>query len=134
MILMITLESWGGNTLNGRSDDYFQDRGKILDVLEKRAEDSTAVLEGEHQEGVVAVNLVPGTTLASNRFSETFNGIQAFGYDLWWSEVIANRLLPLPEDAQKRQRFVMARVMTTVATLMALTDGTQRLVVRVHLL
>lgn len=117
--------------VNGRAEDYFKDRGKIIDILEDKAKDSTATLDGDHQEGLVVVNLVPGTTLSSNRFSENFNGVQAFGYDLWWSVEIANKLLPLPEQAQDRQRFVMARVMTTVATLMALTDGTQRLVVRI---
>ncbi len=116
--------------VNDRSEEYFDGRGKVMNALERRDKDSTAVLEGEHKECLVAVNLVPGTTLSSNRFSETFDGIQAFGYDLWWSEEIANKLLPRPEQAQDRERFVMARVMATVATLMALTDGSQRLVLR----
>ncbi len=120
------------NVLNGRADDYFRGRESIIDILEKRDKDSIATLEGDHQEGVVAVNLVRGTTLSSNRFSETFGDVQAFGYDLWWSVEIANRLMPRPEEFRKRQRFVMARVMTTVATLMALTDGTQRLAIRMN--
>lgn len=116
--------------LNGRAEDYFRGRELIIDILERRDKDSIATLKGDHQEGLVAVNLVRNTTLSSNRFSKTFGGMQAFGYDLWWSIEIANRLMPRPEEFRKRQRFVMARVMTTVATLMALTDGTQRLVIR----
>jgi hypothetical protein len=117
-------------TVNGRSEDYFRDREAVLDVLESRSKDSTATLKGEHQECLVAVNLVPETTLASNRFSESFKGIQAFGYDLWWSKEVADRLMPRPEEAQDRARFVMARVMVTVATLMSLTDGSQKFVIR----
>lgn len=114
-------------TVNGHSHDYFLNREKIIDVLEKRSQKSIAVLKGEHHECVVVVNLVPGSTLASNKFAENFGGMQAFGYDLWRSKQMAARLLPLPEQKLDRERFIMARVMTTVATLMALTDGSQRL-------
>lgn len=116
--------------VNGQSEDYFRDREAIIDILEARDKKSIATLKGDHQECIVVVNLVPGTTLSSNRFSDSFDGIQAFGYDLWRSMQMANKLLPRPDQAVDRERFVMARVMSTVATLMALTDGTQRLVLR----
>jgi hypothetical protein len=116
--------------LNGRSKDYFRGRENIIDVLEKRVKNSIATLKGEHQECMVVVNFVPGTTLASNRLSETFDGLQAFGYDLWRSMQIAHKIMPRPDQEEDRKRFIMARVMSTVATLMALTDGTQRLVLR----
>lgn len=116
--------------VNGRSEDYFRDRESIIDVLEARDEKSIATLKGNHQECIVVVNLVPDTTLASNKFSSAFGDIQAFGYDLWRSKQIASKLLPRPDQQQERERFIMARVMSTVATLMALTDGTQRLVLR----
>lgn len=115
--------------VNGRSEDYFRGREAIMDILEQRDKKSVATLEGEHEECLVVVNMVPNTTLASNRFSDTFK-IQAFGYDVWRSLAMAEKLLPLPDQAEDRERFVMARVMTTVATLMALTDGSQRLLVR----
>ncbi len=115
--------------VNGRSDEYFRGREEIIDVLEKRAPKSVATLKGDHEECLIVVNLVPNTTLSSNRFAEEF-GVQAFGYDLWRSMQMASKLLPRPEQEVDRQRFVMARVMGTVATLMALTDGTQRLVLR----
>jgi hypothetical protein len=117
--------------VNGRSEDYFRNREAVMEVLENRTPGSVATLKGHHQEAIVSVNLVPNTTLASNRFAESFGGIQAFGYDLWRSKQMAEKLLPRPDQAVDRQRFVMARVMSTVATLMALTDGSQRLVLRI---
>jgi hypothetical protein len=117
--------------VNDRSEEYFRGREEIIDILEQRDKKSIATLKGDHQECVVVVNLVPGTTLASNRLAEALEGVQAFGYDLWRSMEMAGKLLPRPDQAHDRERFVMARVMTTVATLMALTDGTQRLVLRV---
>jgi hypothetical protein len=116
--------------VNGRSQDYFRGREAIIDLLEARAKKSVATLKGEHQECIVSINFVPGTTLSSNRFSEEFGGLQAFGYDIWRSVQMAGRLLPRPDQAVDRDRFIMARVMSTVATLMALTDGSQRLVLR----
>jgi hypothetical protein len=116
--------------VNGRSEDYFKGREEIIDILERRDKKSVTTLKGDHQECLVVVNMVPGTTLSSNRFSKEFNGAQAFGYDVWRSIEIADKILPLPDQAQDRERFIMARIMTTVATLMALTDGTQRLLIR----
>lgn len=115
--------------LRCRSEDYFNEGGAILDVLEAKAPGSVSTLEGEHREALVLVNLVPNTTLASNRFAEQF-GVQAFGYDLWRSKEFAHLLLPLPIHEQDYRRFVMARVMITVATLMTLTDGSLRLLLR----
>lgn len=116
--------------VNGRSEEYFRGREEIIDQLEKRSHKSIATLNGKHQECLVVVNLVPNTTLSSNHFAETYSGIQAFGYDLWRSLQIAQKILPHPGQQIDRERFVMARVMTTVATLIALTDGSQRLVLR----
>lgn len=116
--------------VNGRAEEYFRNRQRIIDLLETTY-NSIATLEGTHQECLVVVNMVPHTTLSSNRFSATFGGLQAFGYDMWRSKQIAERILPLPEQAVDRERFVMARVMTSIATLMALTDGSQRLVLRI---
>lgn len=116
--------------VNGRSEDYFKGREEIIDILEKRDKKSVTTLRGDHQECLVVVNMVPSTTLSSNRFSASFSGIQAFGYDVWRSIEIAQKILPRPDQVQDRERFVMARVMTTVATLMALTDGSQRLLIR----
>jgi hypothetical protein len=124
-------EMLGGAALvNFESKRYFAGREKIIDSLEKRHPNSIATLVGAHKEALVVVNLVPNTTLASNRFAEEFGGMQAFGYDLWRSLEMAKSLIPRDEDERLRHNFVTARVMTSVATLMALTDGTQRLALR----
>jgi hypothetical protein len=116
--------------VNGRSEDYFRGREGIIDILESKSQKSIATLKGRHQEDIVGINLVPNTTFSSNRFAGEFNGMQAFGYDLWRSVQMAGMILPRPEQEIDRQRLIMARVMSTVATLMALTDGSQRLVIR----
>lgn len=116
--------------VNGRSEDYFRGREAIIDLLEKRQAKSIATLKGNHRECFFVVNVIPGTTLSSNRFSDACGGMQAFGYDLWRSIQMAGKLLPRPDQEIDRERFVMARVMATVSTLMALTDGSQRLVLR----
>ena len=77
------------------------------------------------------MNFVPNTTLASNRFAAAHAGTQAFGYDIWRSKQLARNLFPLPDQAMERDRFVMARVMITIATLMTLTDGSQRIFLRI---
>ena len=115
--------------LEKRSEDYFRNREAIIGVLEKRVHKSIATLEGKHKEALVVVNAVVGTTLGSDRFSDK-NGFQSFGYDLWFSKHVANTLLPASEQSLDRQRYITARVMSTVATLMVLTDGSQRLVLR----
>ena len=119
-----------GLVLRSRSNDYFARREDVLDELERKAPGSVSVLEGSHQEVLLIVNFVPQTTLASNRFSSEHDGMQAFGYDLWRSKQLAATLFPLPSQTLDRERFVTARVMITIATLMALTDGSQRLLIR----
>ncbi len=119
-----------GLVLRSRSHGYFAGRGEILDLLEKKAPNSVSVLEGHHKEALVLVNFVPNTTFSSNRFADEHDGMQAFGYDLWRSKQLARSLFPLPSQDVDRQRFVMARVMITVATLMTLTDGSQRMLIR----
>lgn len=119
-----------GLVLRSRSAAYFQGRGEILDLLERKAPESVSVLEGTHHEALVIVNVVPGTTLASNRFAADHDGNQAFGYDLWRSPQLVQLLFPLPSQQVDRERFIHARVMITIATLMALTDGSLTLMLR----
>jgi len=119
-----------GLVLRSRSEGYFAGRGEILDLLERKAPHSVSVLEGRHHEAWVVVNLVPGTTLSSNRFAADHDGLQAFGYDLWRSRQLAEMLLPQTSQRVDRERFVHARVMLTIATLMALTDGSLPILLR----
>lgn len=119
-----------GLVLRSRSHDYFAGRGQILNYLEQKAPGSVSMLEGSHQEVLCIINFVPQTTLASNRFSADHDGMQAFGYDIWRSRQVASMLFPLASQDLDRERFVMARVMITIAILMALTDGSQRILLR----
>ena len=119
-----------GLVLRSRSAAYFSDRADILDLLERKAPQSVSVLEGHHHEGLVVVNLVSGSTLSSNHFAEDHDRTQAFGYDLWRSRQLAELLFPLPSQQLDRERFIHARVMITIATLMALTDGSLPLLLR----
>src|SRR5690606_33711770 len=119
-----------GLVLQGRSEGYFKDREQIIDIMEEKFNKSVATLEGEHNESLVVVNMVPHTTLSSNRYSNDFEGMQACGYDLWRSLQMAEKVLPRPDQQKDRERFVMARAMFTIATFMALTDGSQRFILR----
>lgn len=117
--------------VNARAESYFAGRQKIIDILEQKFKRSVTTLEGDHKEFLIVVNLVAGTTLASNRFASDHNGFQAFGYDLWRSAQMTQKLLPRPDQTDARNRFIMARVITSVATLLALTDGSQKLLIRI---
>ena len=117
--------------VDGRSKDYFRERENVIDLLENTSKGSVSTLRGDHKECIVVINFVPETTFSSNKFADQHGGIQAFGYDIWRSKEIAQKILPLPSHDEDRERFIMARVMSTVATLMALTDGSQRLLVRI---
>ncbi|MFZ1286584.1 MAG: hypothetical protein WAR57_06060 [Candidatus Phosphoribacter sp.] len=119
-----------GLVLQSRSVGYFHGRGEILNLLERKAPDSVSMLRGRHREAYVVVNLVEGTTMSSNRFASDHDGAQAFGYDLWRSRQLVQALFPLPSHQVDRERFIHARVMLTIATLMAITDGTLQVLVR----
>lgn len=118
------------NVLNAHSEVYFRDRDLVMKFLEEKTGDQVPVLRGQHGECIFAVNLVANTTLDSVRLSEDFGGIQAFGYDMWRSKQIAKQILGRPDQEEERERFIMARVMCSVATMMALTNGSQRFVLR----
>lgn len=119
-----------GTVLESHADQYFAGRDEIFTVLEKKSPGSVSVLEGHHNEKLLIVNFVSSTTLASNRFARDHGGLQAFGYDIWRSKQLARMLLPLDSQDEDRDRFIMARVMVTIATLMALTDGSQQVLFR----
>lgn len=117
--------------LQSRSEEYFRDNAKVLDALEIKAPGSVSVLEGTHEEAFVFVNFVEGTTFSSNQFSSKY-GIQAFGYDVWRSKQLASRLFGLSQSGISYRRFLHARVMITIATLMTLTNGSQRIIARTN--
>ncbi|MFN8080494.1 MAG: cadmium-containing carbonic anhydrase [Kineosporiaceae bacterium] len=119
-----------GLVLHSRTKSYFDANGMVIELLQRTAPDSVTTLRGKHNEGLVIVNLVPGTTLSSNRFAAAHEGVQAFGYDLWRSRQLAEMLFPRALRPLDQERFIHARVMLTIATLMALTDGSLPLLMR----
>lgn len=119
-----------GVVLEGRIDEYMQQREKSIEELEQTLRHPVSMLEGDHHECLVVINTVPGTTFATKRFSDDFAGMQAFNYDVWRTVEFAEKLYAKSSISGSKERFIMARVMTAVATLMVLTDGTQHLVVR----
>jgi hypothetical protein len=120
-----------GQVLFGHATEYFSKNDQILELLETTCPGSVATLAGTHNEKLVIINFVPNTTLSSNRFAQEFGGMQAFGYDVWRSRQLAEMILPLESQLIDRDRFIVARVSITVATLMALTDGSLQLLLRV---
>ena len=106
------------------------DREAAIRDLEAVLGHGVPVLHGDHHECIVVINTVPGTTFETKRFSEDHQGIQAFNYDVWRTIEFADKLFADHTVEGSKESFVIARVMTAVATLMVLIDGTQRLVVR----
>jgi len=119
-----------GVVLEGRINEYMQQREKSIEELEQTLHHSVSILEGDHHECLVIINTIPDTTFATKRFSDDFNGMQAFNYDVWRTVEFAEKLYEDSSVSGSKERFIMARVMTAVATLMVLTDGSQHLVVR----
>lgn len=116
--------------LNSRLSSYLSRRPEILNYLQKNASESVNTVTGEHQECLLVINTVSGTTFNPNSFIDENNGIQAFNYDIWWTLEFAEAIMPGSDNATKRAEFIHARIMTAVATAMVLTDGSQRLIVR----
>lgn len=114
--------------IDNQAGTYFADRQSSLNDLENKNPNCVSTLTGTHNECFILINMVPDTTFATNRFSETFNGTQAFGYDVWLTLELAPKLFP--EDSDAQARFIYARIINCVATAMVLTDGSQRLLVR----
>lgn len=114
--------------LSGRSDEYLANREKSIEEVESVLHHSVSVLEGDHRECLLIINTVPKTTFATKRFCDDFDGMQAFNYDFWQTHNLAKALFP--DDNLKKLQFITARVATSIATLMVLTDGSQRLIVR----
>lgn len=117
-------------TLQPRLSEYMDDREKSIRDLEDVNGHAVPTLEGDHHECLVIINTVPNTTFATKQFSDDFDGMQAFNYDVWRTFDFAEKLFANGELSGSKERLVTARVMTAVATLMVLTDGSQHALVR----
>lgn len=65
--------------LDQQADTYFQNREQVIIDLEQADTRSVGVLEGDHQECLAVINLVPNTTFNTNLFAQMLDGTQAFG-------------------------------------------------------
>lgn len=117
--------------LAGRSDEYFC-KGYAMrakEALESAGPGSVETLTGDHSEIALVVNMVPGTTFDRDAFAEAHDGtMEAFDYDFWQVRVDAERLYP--GDREKQREFLTASVMVAIATMMKLSDGSTRLLIR----
>lgn len=138
--------------LQGDKDSYLlrKDGGEygyrkaVVDRIERNAEEEEETpvekLTGPHNEVGLVINTLDGTTFDRDRFSADNNDeIQLFNYDIWRTEQLANILYPykpmgskeeLEKQREKRQDFITFRAMYAVATMMTLTDGSVKLLVR----
>lgn len=117
-------------TLAAHAEAYLAQKQRSIEAVEQALGRPVPVLLGEHAELFVIMNYVPNSTFSTTEFNAANTGVQAFNYDVWRSFEEAEDLFPAPNDQSLRNRFIHARVMIAVATLMVLTDGSQRLVVR----
>jgi hypothetical protein len=135
--------------LQGVADEYFMKheeedtyeyRQKAVDTVLENNPNGIETLRGPHKEVALVVNLVEDTTFHRDKFAvDNGEEIQLFNYDLWWSYQLADRLHPTDEsvdaetreiNAELRARFITARILFSIGTCMALTDGTLQLIVR----
>jgi hypothetical protein len=115
--------------LLSEKERYFASKSRIFEKLKEYNPTDAPVLKGIHKEGLVIVNLVPNTTLHTNHWiAENGDNVLAFNYDLWRTFDNAKRL---HADPAIRSRYLHARAGLAVSALMRLTDGSQKLLVRV---
>src|SRR3569833_972593 len=77
-------------------------------------------LVGEHNEKIICVNKVPGTTFDRDKFSiQHKNKIQVLNYDAWFPAQLADALFP--DDEANQSLFVHRLTLYALATAMVLT-------------
>ncbi len=114
--------------INDNLDKYLLQKRELFKELKRENPDSIAVLEGTHNEILLTINTIENTTFNRDHYSAANNNkIQGFNYDVWYDRVVAKEI---SEDKTIQSRFFHARVATAVATLIILTDGSPRLLIR----
>lgn len=111
------------------NDAYFESKQEAVEYLTSINPDGLPELDGKHNELMLVINRVEGTTLHRDHLNaETGEKIQAFNYDLWYTERISKELFPDSIDAQAR--YVHCRLAMAVAAMMYITDGSLDVAVR----
>lgn len=110
--------------------NYFARKASAIKKLVARKRDSVTVLHGSHNEVLLNINYVAGTTFHTSEFSaRNQDDIQAFNYDIWHTFEIANKLYP--DDEVKASRYIHARTALAVATSKRLMGDSVELSFRV---
>lgn len=117
---------------------YKQLVAKTLRDQAGRNQEVVPALTGPHNEVAAVLNFVPHTTFDTDRFShDNHNQIQAFAWDVWQMYEEARRLYPYNmtksydeqlKAVSNRLKYVTARTMLGISTMMVLTDGSLKLV------
>lgn len=101
----------GASSLAEVAETYFAGKPKILEFMKQFNEHAEQVLAGKHNEFVLELNYVRGTTLNSGKLNTLTDGnYNAFNLDMWYI------IDELGEDAP----FIVA---SALSTLIKLTDG-----------
>jgi hypothetical protein len=103
-----------------------------------RQREVVPALSGPHNEVAAVLNFAHGKTFDTDRFSyDNDNEIQVFAWDVWQMYEEAQRLYTYsmldPIEAQRkavddRIKYVVARTLLGISTMMVLTDGSLRLI------
>ena len=126
-----------------KAHDYLYKK-EAIDTLIKSAEQEhhpIAKLIGDHNEMLLVINFMKGTTFNRDKFWVENDGqVQAFNYDIWESFDIASKLYPLDftkhtsaeidANVRSQRTYIMVRTIYALGTAMVLTDGSLDLVIR----
>ena len=113
---------------------YASDNVNLTNHMTDIGDRSKQVYAGNHEELLLAINNVQGTTLNRELFirrckEEIGKVIQVFGVDAWHFGVVAEKRFPA--DEQKQTEYVTACADWQARPALSLTDGTVEVVVRV---
>ncbi len=121
------------SVLLSATHSYFDSKEEAIQHLKDNNPNCLPELIGNHAEVILGINTVVGTTLHTDLFNaamkaETGKDIQAFGYDIWYSMQMAEKLFP--DSEVQRKRYIHCRVGLSLAAIMYLSDGTIEVAVR----
>jgi hypothetical protein len=114
--------------LSETDGSYTGNRHKALEVVKDNNPGAVETLGNEHREFVVVLNYVSGTTLHRDLLVyATDDKLQAFGVDIWAIKLLADEV---SDDPRTRSQFLHSKIALDAATLMGLTDGTPKALLR----
>jgi len=114
--------------LRAYKDRYFKGKDDVFNKLRTENPHGNPRLVGVHPEIAVVINNVENTTLHTDHLNAISGGkLMLFNYDFWMTRATAAQL---EGSAAMKSRYLHARTAVAVGTLMNITDGSQRLIIR----